>query len=514
MIYDRLSAQMALGIMLNNPSILYNEKYKINRNDFIIPFHKVLFACIENIAATGAKEIDAPSIVTFINSSEKYETMKRVLENENYVDFISTYKEISKESKETFDFYYNNIKKYSLLRKYKEYGFNISELYDELKDENEQKKKINEISINDILIHFEKIQSQLKKDFSTESPIEESYAGDDIEELLEILSHSPLMGSALNSPYITTLSNGWSQGHLILRGAGSGAGKSLQAIGDISLICSPELYDPLAQDFIPNPNYQEGGGLYIHTEQSQFFEIQPRFLSYVSNVECWKILNNNLSDEERLRVLKAAEILKKGRIKLINLPHFTINNLYDTVKNEVLNEGIHTFVFDYIFNNGIAISQYSKMVGIKNIREDQFFLMMITRLKEIAEDFNLRVMTMSQLNGKEKDSKYKVVDERCLFGATSLKNKIDSGYICTFPTKAELDVVLPFIEGGKYDGIELNNISHCFKARHSQYKSNLKIWQSLNKSTGRVIDVMVTDSDNEPVMINKTMLDGINLYEL
>lgn len=514
MIYDRLSAQMALGIIMNNPSLLYNGKYKIERRDFDGDiFHKMLFACIENIASTGAKEIDPPSVATFINSSEEYKSARNILENENYMDFIVSYKEVAKNSSETFDFYYNNLRKNTLLREYKKLGYNITEIYDESKNEESQKKKLNDYNVQDIINYFEKIQSKLKNEFSNEIPIEQSYAGENVENLLEMLSTTPLTGACMNSPYITTLSNGWSQGHLILRGADSGAGKTLQAIADTALVCCPKLYDPIVEDFVDNPNYQEGGGLYIHTEQSQFFEIHPRFLSYVSNVDCWKILKNLMNENEKKRVIEAGHILEKGRIHLMNIPHFTLNTLYDNVKNVSLNEGIHTFVFDYIFNNGIAISEYSKLVGLKSIREDQFFLMMVTRLKEIAEEFNLRVMTMSQLNGKQKDPKMKIVDERCLFGATSLKTKLDSGYICTSPKKAELDEIMPLIEGNVFCNAEINNITHCFKARHSQYKSNLKIWQSLNKSTGRMTDILVTDADNEPIKIDKMVLKNIHLIK-
>lgn len=816
---------MALGIIMNNPVLLYNGKYKIERKDFDgNMFHKMLFACIENIAMTGVKEIDAPSVSTFVNSSDAYRTVRAVLEEENYMDFIVSYKEVAKNSGETFDFYYNNIKKNTLLREYKSLGYNIDAIYDEAKDEDSQKKQLNDYSIADIINHFEKIQIKLKNEFQNDVPIEQSYAGENVENLLEMLSITPLTGASLNSPYITTLSNGWSQGHLILKGGDSGcvdcdteyfnghgwkriadytrgekvlqynedgtaslvkplrcikgecekmihlkskldvdqmlsaehrvitytgsgekrecsakdfaeyytikeglnldrnfkttfryasgkgidltndeirlmvaafidgnfededgrccfhlkenekkvrlrmllsqcgntiryqirnskekdyedilaytpiiaehfpdswyqatptqmyvicdevmkwngyyqsnckedidfvqfafvscglkavigtvkrkgyedsdywlaisrktitatmsrqegekfnpiqikktgdgfkycftvpshmlvlrrngkifitgnSGKSLQAIADTALVCCPQLYDPMAGDFVDNPNYQEGGGLYIHTEQSQFFEIQPRFLSYVSNVECWKILNNVMNDKEKERVVEAGHILAKGKIHLMSIPHFTLNTIYDNVKNVSLNEGIHTFVFDYIFNNGIAISEYSRLVGIKSIREDQFFLMMATRLKEIAEEFNLRVMTMSQLNGKQKDPKMRIVDERCLFGSTSLKTKLDSGYICTAPRKAELDEIMPLIRGNRFGDVEINNITHCFKTRHSQYKSNLKIWQSLNKSTGRIVDVLVTDSDNEPIRIDKTMFEGLHLIK-
>ena len=72
MIYDRVSASILLAMLMNNPTILYNPRYKISRKDFApILFHYYLFGCIENIACTGVEEIDANAMTEIIKSSDK-----------------------------------------------------------------------------------------------------------------------------------------------------------------------------------------------------------------------------------------------------------------------------------------------------------------------------------------------------------------------------------------------------------------------------------------------------------
>lgn len=135
MIYDRVSASILLAMLMNNPAILYNPRYKLSRKDFTpMLFHYYLFGCIENIACTGVEEIDANAITAFITSSEKYKEQYQVLKDNDYVDFIGQYKEIVANGDKTAEFYYNNVKKYSLVRDYKDKGFNIADIYDEGKD--------------------------------------------------------------------------------------------------------------------------------------------------------------------------------------------------------------------------------------------------------------------------------------------------------------------------------------------------------------------------------------------
>lgn len=508
MIYDRVSASILLAMLMNNPTILYNPRYKISRKDFSpILFHYYLFGCIENIACTGVEEIDANAITAFITSSDKYKEQYNVLKDNDYVDFIEQYKEIVAQGDKTAEFYYNNVKKYSLVREYKDKGFDISEIYDEGKDESEEKQRLNGISIDEILNHFERIQVELSKEYGSEAPVEESWVGDNTAELLEIFKESPAVGCCFNSPYLSTVSAGWQRGHLILRSMPSGTGKTAQAIGDLCLVCAKKIWDVNKRKYVDNPQYQ-GKGFYIHTEQKQFEEIQPRFLSYLSNVECYRIMAGQLTKEEEQRVIEAGEILKDSGIRLINLPKFTMQSIRDTIKTMVLQYNCTYGVFDYIFDNTFCLQEYRSKVGNSG-RQDMMFLAVATDLKEMAEEFDIGLMSMTQTNGKEKTAT--IIDEGCVFGSTQMKNKVDTGVVSMYPKKAELEIIAPLIEKQNFKVEKINIVTSVYKGRYNKYGVALKIWQHLDRNTGRITDYFCTNVDNEPVQIDRTMLKGVEL---
>ena len=67
-------------------------------------------------------------------------------------------------------------------------------------------------------------------------------------------------------------------------------------------------------------------------EQKQDTEIQPNFIACISNVPYNKIRTHDLTHEEELRVKKAAQIIRESRIRLIDMPDFTITKLEKKIK--------------------------------------------------------------------------------------------------------------------------------------------------------------------------------------
>jgi len=155
------------------------------------------------------------------------------------------------------------------------------------------------------------------------------------------------------------------------------------------------------------------------------------------------------------------------------------------------------------------MAEYRTKVG-NSARQDMMFLAVATELKDIAEEFDVGLMTMTQLNGKEKT--LDVIDESCIFGSTQMKNKLDIGMITMIPKKKELELLAPLYEDNKFGKkIDINMVTNVYKARYNRYGKALRIWQHLNRSTGRVEDYFCTDVDNEPVQIDRTVLDNLNL---
>ena len=164
-IYDNNSARLLLGALLINPQIINDDKYPLNANDFSPSmFHKRLFQAISNLAKHGAKSIECIDIYRI---AEKNTSVKELFDGINLIDFISTFEQLVK--LENVELYYEEVRKCSLLRNYKSFGFDTS------KFENELEK----YQIKDIVDYYEAIQAKINQEFYRDKNREEYIAGSD-----------------------------------------------------------------------------------------------------------------------------------------------------------------------------------------------------------------------------------------------------------------------------------------------------------------------------------------------
>ena len=489
MIYSFNDAYMTLGCLMNNTDLLLTKKFPINKDDFVpCTFHMILFSAILHLASEGAMEIDEIMVDNFC---KHYKPQYEVLEDNNFLEFISTVKELANAN--NYEIYYNNVRKLSLLRQYKEMGVDISEIYEENEKGEINFGKLNQYSIKDILNFYESKYNQLRTKFDNRNVRAEMWAGEGFTKVLEEFQKEPSFGACLNSPYLTSIYRGWQRGHLLMRSAPSGFGKTSAAIGDLCKVSVTHLWDKDKKDFVKNHNYQ-GNGFYIHTEMEQERELQPRFIAYIADIPTHKILDGKFTEEEKDRLIEAGKILRKSNIRLIDMPDFTLTNLRRVIKECAIIHHCKFGVFDYIWDNGIVGKDYKERIGT-SLRQDMLLLAIANELKMCAEDYSLGLLSMTQLNGNEKNND--VIDENCLFGSKQLKTKLDNGCIVLKPKKSELSLMQTIINRKRLEEkTEPNIITHVYKARYSQYGQNIKVWQSFDFNTGRVKDLFCTDEKN------------------
>ena len=287
---------------------------------------------------------------------------------------------------------------------------------------------------------------------------------------------------------------------------------TVRAVGELCKVCATELWDDDKQAFIPNLNRQ-GSGLYINTEMDLDLELTPCFLAYISNVPRSDIMDGIYkSKEEEERVDKAIQILRDSNIFLIDDPNFTLRSIEDNIKFYKEQCNIQYMVFDYLQDNGIIGKEMKTTNEI--IARDTIILNMASRFKVFARQYDIGIYTMSQLNGQEKT--VDIIDEACLAGGRAVKNKLDAGCISLYPRKKEQK----FTEGllqhwiaqnkrGEFgEDFKPNVILHNYKVRFSKYGVGIKIYQYLDKSTGRCIDLFCTDMYDNPINIDKTIIEG------
>lgn len=490
---------------MKNPSLLSQPQYPLDKNCFAPEqFHKILYLAIQRLYNEGVSEVTEIEVENIVKNKPVY---FEVLQDNNYIDFINTSKELA--VVENFDYYYNTIRKFALLRDLKDNGIDIKEFYDELQDENEQAAKLEKLTIQDILNAVELKGVKLRSKYDVKYVRSEMVAGEDTESLITDFEQSPAFGAFLCSPYLTQLYMGWCRGHLLDESAPSGVGKTRIAVADLCGVSVDKLWDDEAQDFIYNPNYQ-GPGLFIHTELATRHEINPMFLACIAGVEVKHITQGLLSHDEKLRVLKAGEILQANNMRLVDMADFTCQSIDRKIKECVEGYGMQYCVFDYVQLNSAATQEYRQNTEAQ-AREDLILRNITLELKNMAEKYMVGIKTMTQLNGNEKTMDFP--DESCLSGGKSQKNKLDAACI-TLPVKdrvkerKRIDQYLKHKGFGANSLIEPNVVSYVFKSRFGEYADQkIKVWRYFDRSKFRNIDLFCTNQYDELANIPKPVLE-------
>ena len=512
-LYSINATNFLLSSLLNNTDLLYNSAYPLSKNDFKPNLsHKIIYISICQLADKGCKIIDSKELVIYLEGGykEQLNALKEDISDGNIIGYIDTLKQLDNDK--SYEYWYNEVRKRSLLRQYRDNGFDITSFWDEDKSEEKNIATLNKYSIKDIVAHFDEIQTELRHQFVVEDNVKRIQAGDNYEEIKEAFKNTPYFGACMVSPYQTTLFRGWVRGQLIMNSSPSGMGKSIRAVGELCNVCATEIWDENLQTFVPNKNRQ-GSGLYINTEMDLELELTPCFLGFISNVPRHKIMDGNYeSQEEEARIDKAIQILRDSQIYLVDDPNFTLRSIEDNIKYYKEQRNIAYMVFDYIQDNGCVGKEMHKTHDV--IARDTIILNIASNLKVWARQYNIGIYSMTQLNGNEKTAE--TIDEACLSGGKAVKNKLDAGCISLYPHKKEQK----FTEGllqhwqsqnnrGKFaENIKPNIVLHNYKVRFSKYGIGIKIYQYLDKSTGRCIDMFCTDMFDNPINIDKTIIEN------
>ena len=387
---------MLLGCLMNNTQLLFNPSYPLTKADFDPePVHRIIFVATCKLAEAGAGSVSEVEIDNYVKD---YPAQYEILNDSNFLDFVPTVKELC--SPESFELYYTTLRKFSLLRELKEDGYNIADYYDEMLDETEQMAKLNKWTIGEILTDIEFKSAKLRTKYDVKYVRNEIKAGENVAERLEAFKEQPSFGALFQSGYLSTIWNGWCRGHLGLRGAPSGVGKSRLAVADLTKVGAKEIWCPKVNDFIVNDNYQSPT-LFVATEQDIETEVEPMFWSAVSGVEYRSIKNGLCTPDEEKRVIKAGEIIADSNLHITSMPNFNTKSLTRKIKEMVECEGIGYCVFDYMEQQGDISQEYREVVGSAG-RQDQVLLYLATELKTMAEDMNVGILTSQQVANQQK----------------------------------------------------------------------------------------------------------------
>lgn len=221
---NKQAIREVLGCLIQDPKLI--REYKISKSDFPEDFHKLIFAAINNLYKSGVENIDAVAIDEYLSH---YETQYKIFEKNQGVEFICDIEELASIS--NIKYYYEQLKKFSLLRRYVEYGIDVSDFFNPEEVNpvtiESQQEKLDNSSIHDIINHFKRKHLEVIAPFSIGEDRDSKKAGVGGLKQKEKWKKDTAWGIGYASAYLTTVLHGLRKRRFTVRSAGTGVGKVL-----------------------------------------------------------------------------------------------------------------------------------------------------------------------------------------------------------------------------------------------------------------------------------------------
>lgn len=499
---DRHTIIQVLGGLMNHPDLLNEtDKYNLAPEDFPNSLDKYGFSAIYNLYADGANKIHAVDVISLLQENL---VAKNLIEKENGVTFFQDCEVNSDEG--NFNFYYNRLKKLNLLREIQLTGRDTNDIFCENPlDDNyvEINEKFQKMSVNDIINVLKGEVASFENKYSYNNLVEESYAADDILELIDEWRKTPEIGYQLQGDIFNTVCRGGRRGKLYLRSAPSSGGKSRQMVGDACNIAYPIRYDRNKGEWVSTGSCEKV--LYIMTEQDPE-EIKTMILAYLTGYNEEIFLYGTYGEEEMPRIKIAADIMEKFKDNMLfaRIPDPCSSVVKNLFRKYSIQFGVNIFFYDYIFSSPAMLSEYRDL----GLQEHVCLRMFTTTLKNLAIELDAFIMTSTQTNSED-DPKGGFRDFRNLEGSKAIRNLVDLGCIFARVTPDELQLISKFVDNF---GLKPNIVTDVYKNRRGRW-TNIRIWSYYDYGTCRKQDLFVTSATMKEKLEDFVIMDFKNQDE-
>lgn len=329
---DMTALTQVIGCVFNDPGLLdIEDKYYITDDDFPNEFHKIVFGAMYNLhEAKSNVTIDA--IIDYLAVRPKFDAVFKVNKG---VEYLAQASRLA--TKDTFNYYYNRMKKMTLLRAYNSYGVDVSELYDpdnviDLDKKQKQEEWLDTSSVADIVKLIDERIDEIKSKYVNDNGYEGYQAADGILDLIDDLKQHPEIGAPLYGRLINTVTRGARLRKLYLRSAATGVGKSRALLADACNFACDEIYSEEFGMWIKNGVSLPT--LFIATEQD-LGEVQTMALAFLSAVNEDHILTGRYDEGEEDRVRYAAGVLSRAKLWIEEIPDFSIQDIENKIKKYI-----------------------------------------------------------------------------------------------------------------------------------------------------------------------------------
>ena len=501
-LFDTNASLYVLSCLMHRPLLLQDERYVFVKTDFYKPIQQIVFYAIFNMAQNGVEKITPKDIDLYLN---QYEAQYEFYKKEKGYEFVTQcYQTAEGTDQHQFDFYYNRLKKFSVLRDLEAIGIDTTAFYNteqdalnrDLEDEKLNKTSLGGLTerIRELLVEIE--NRHIGKDQGTSQT-----ASDGMRKLVAELQENPEVGLPLDGDIINYATRGARLGKLYTYSAPSGAGKTRYMVGNACAISMPYL-DKAGKVVFRGTQEQDDYQkvLYVATEQKAD-EIQTMILAYVSGINEKTILLGNYSPDELDRLQKALDIIDKYGKNLILevIPDPSIAMIKARLAKYIVQDGIEYIFYDYIFSSPGLLTEFRDI----EVREDVALMMLSNSIKETAMTYGVFIQSATQLNDGWSKKAVGLRDQNCLRGSKAIADKIDIGMIgvrIQDEEKKQIEAVWNELQKQnpqKYKH-EPNIVIDIYKNRRGELNS-VKIFRYFDYGTLHCEDLFVTDASYKAV---------------
>ena len=475
-----------IGCIFKNPKLLErDDKYKFNEQDFYDEFHQLVFGCMYNLWQLGAKEITLPAIEDYLTQRPKALATYKANKGP---EFILKAAEIANVN--TFDYYYNRMKKMSLLRAYEEMGMDLTWLYNpdevmDMKRKQAQEDWLDNATLADIYNKINDKIDSIKLQYVENVTDGGCQIGEGIDELIDSFAETPAVGYPLYDIYTSTTARGARLGKFYLRSAATNVGKTRAMVGDACFIGCSQMWSLKENKWVTTGACQSV--LFIATEQT-LDEIQISAVACISGVEEDHIVMHEYFTGEWERIAKAKQLLKQSKIQFICMPDFSMDDVENMIKKHIRENQVEYIFFDYIHSSAKILTEIGGKSGVKNLREDNILFLLASKLKDIAVQYGVFILSSTQLNADYQTSE--TPDQNLLRGSKAIADRIDWGGIMLETTKEDREKVEAFC---KKNNLPVPNVKmSIYKNRANKWKG-IYLWMSTQTGICRFETLFVTD---------------------
>lgn len=494
---DKKNIFMLLGVYCNNPQLLLDKKYETNVNDYNEIFHKTVWGAMLNIAKKT--KISRITPIEIENELSPFPMALKTWVDNKGAEYIYSAIEATEDNLMNVGVYYDNVRKFSILRMAQEQlKLDIKFIYDE--NDFNKLAKFNEMNSKQVLAEVYKRFDDFKKLWK--NSFNENYGfhiGDGIDDTVEeCKNHDNTFGYPFQSQYLTTIFRGMKKQKFIIISSKSGGGKSRKSMADGINIAATKIYDWNKRLWVSTG--EKGKVLFISTELTKK-EMQTCILAHIAGIEEDRIIDwDKITEEEEKIINESKQVMKESNFLVEYMPDFTIDSIEETIERYVINESITHCFFDYINDSPSLYAYYTQKTGLR-LQTHQILFLFSTALKLLANNYDIYLGSATQLSSNYKEEK----DANSLKGSKSIADKADGGVIALPATDADIKKLKPILEKGFY---EIPNYAYyIYKNRGNKWNCVI-VWTKLNMGTMREKDCFVTKENFELVdNIEKTLIE-------